>query len=437
MCTGMDIDAMLTELIQYRIINNPRATATFENYYGNANMFASSYNVKDTPAQRHPVTKHWIPLDPSMAQVRESIMANAVLPLGSLEVRKSMEEFATNARIGPKNRCPRSMLLYGPHGVGKTHLAQAVANATGALFINLSSGNTDGKLPEKGGQAKLLHMAFEVAKDPAFGPVVIYIDEVEKMIPGPPPKGKPKPDPNGPARFKKELPIYINSLTVDHSVMVIGCTSEPEVADPKSLADCFDRFIYIPLPDYGTRLQIWKHELENTFSIVPRVLPSPFTKNKKKTTETTTTTTTTNTENTEATPTETNEPSNNTNSNSNIGISIHGFNALPLSPTTTYVDDRVAHPLLDHLNITALATISNGYPVGSIREAIRLACTLRRLDALDTRPIEEMDFINTLSRCSRVYTANIEILNDFTAKITGLETARVVPEASAAPAKKK
>ncbi len=66
-----------------------------------------------------------------------------------------------------------------------------------------------------------------------------------------------------------------------------------------------------------------------------------------------------------------------------------------------------------------------------------MACTLRRLDALDVRPLEEMDFINALARCPRIYADAAERFADFGARSTGLEAARTVVEESAAPAKKK
>lgn len=88
-------------------------------------------------------------------------------------------QYCSERKLGPP---PRSILLYGPHGSGKTMLAQAVANATGAMFINLSAGNTEGKFTNKGGAAKLLHMSFMIGKEPNMGPTVIYVDEVRFFL---------------------------------------------------------------------------------------------------------------------------------------------------------------------------------------------------------------------------------------------------------------
>jgi len=450
MCAGMDIDAMLAELIQNRIINTPRENATFSTFIGGHNVLGFSYNSKDTPSQRHPVTKHWIPADPSMAQVRESLMVTSVLPLGSAYVRQHLEEFCLEKNIGPKNRAPRSIMLYGPCGTGKTHLAQAVANATGALFFNLSAGNTEGKFTEKDGQKKLLHMVFEVAKDPSLGPSIIYIDEVEKMIPGPPPKGKPKPDPNGPSRFKKDLGIYINSLTQEHSCQVIACSSLPEESDPKSLADCFDRFIHVPVPDYATRLLTWRRELQRVFSLVSTELPEESARRIKREQraaakgEVPPGTGAPSLPVVDAAPWST-EPQNIGQPSSealtaaganSISLSA-GFGPLPMSLTAALTDSEEQHPFLINLNFSALATISNGYSIGAIKYAIIDALSLRRLDRLDALPLSESDFIASLARQERIYKDRAEIFSDFGAKVSGLDAARTVDAGAADPKKKK
>ena len=64
--------------------------------------------------------------EPSYAQVRQLVTELAILPMGSLTIRKSVQ--APTRRI----------LLYGPAGCGKTHLARAIAFHTNSLFIDLS-----------------------------------------------------------------------------------------------------------------------------------------------------------------------------------------------------------------------------------------------------------------------------------------------------------
>ena len=64
-------------------------------------------------------------------------------------------------------------------GSGKTMLAQAVANLSGATWFDLSPRNTDGKYQGKQ-VALMIHMVFKVAR--LMAPSVIYIDEVEKVF---------------------------------------------------------------------------------------------------------------------------------------------------------------------------------------------------------------------------------------------------------------
>jgi hypothetical protein len=105
------------------------------------------------------------------------------------------------------------------------------------------------------------------------------------------------------------------------------------------------------------------------------------------------------------------------------------------------VHDAAPHPLLTSLNFTVLASISGGYTVGSIKRAVRVTCPLRRLDVLDERPLAEVDFVNALARCPRIYADEAERIADFGARVTGLEVARAAPDpaaaAAAAPKKKK
>jgi IQ and AAA domain-containing protein len=192
------------------------------------------------------------------------------LPLGSQTLRAGVSSYMEERNLG---KLPKSVCLYGPSGSGKTLLMQGVAAQTGALLFNLSAGNTEGKFTEKGGAAKLLHMVFAVAKEPGMGPSIIYIDECEKLCGN---TGKKKSVSEGPARFKKDLPAYINWLEPTDPVSVVGCTSEPWNGDEKALRNVFDRFLFCPLPDYASRRQIWLMSLESRLGSVGAALPEGF-----------------------------------------------------------------------------------------------------------------------------------------------------------------
>lgn len=40
--------------------------------------------------------------------------------------------------------------------------------------------------------------------------------------------------------------------------MIIGCTSKPEAGDAKDLKNFFQKFIYMPPPDYASRVMLWR-----------------------------------------------------------------------------------------------------------------------------------------------------------------------------------
>jgi transitional endoplasmic reticulum ATPase len=74
---------------------------------------------------------------------------------------------------------PRGVLLYGPPGSGKTLIARAVANETGAFFFLLNGPEIMSKMT---GEAEgNLRKAFEEAEKNS--PSIIFIDELDSIAP--------------------------------------------------------------------------------------------------------------------------------------------------------------------------------------------------------------------------------------------------------------
>ena len=99
-----------------------------------------------------------------MAQIRELVE----LPLRHPTLFKT---------IGVKP--PKGILLYGPPGSGKTLIARAVANETGAFFFLINGPEIMSKLA--GESESNLRKAFEEAEKNA--PAIIFIDEIDSIAP--------------------------------------------------------------------------------------------------------------------------------------------------------------------------------------------------------------------------------------------------------------
>ena len=74
---------------------------------------------------------------------------------------------------------PRGVLLFGPPGCGKTLIARAVANETGAYFFLINGPEIMSKMA--GESESNLRKAFEDAE--ANAPAIIFIDEIDSIAP--------------------------------------------------------------------------------------------------------------------------------------------------------------------------------------------------------------------------------------------------------------
>ncbi|GET87003.1 hypothetical protein, conserved [Leishmania tarentolae] len=174
--------------------------------------------------------------DPSAAEVRAAAIDYAVLPLGSQVVHD----------LAPH---PTGLLLYGAPGSGKTLLAYAIANESGARFFNLSPAN----FPTTKGIAKIVQVVFYTAR--MKGPSVIYIDHIEKIFPAKGGKKGKKKDgelTRG-KKLKKELLKGMASLQPTDRVLLVGTSTEPWCADTIALCNLFQRAVHLAAPDFATR----------------------------------------------------------------------------------------------------------------------------------------------------------------------------------------
>ncbi|XP_054743472.1 dynein regulatory complex protein 11 [Anastrepha obliqua] len=177
--------------------------------------------------------------NPSAGDIRQLLIEYCILPLGSEAIR---------------NSCPliRSLLLAGPRGSGKKALLHAICTEVGAVLFDLTPANIVGKYPGKSGLIMLIHLVSKVSR--LLQPAVIYMGDAERPFM----KKVPKADRTDPKRLKKDLPRLIKNIAPEDRVLFVGTSNLPWEADQKLLQQTYNRFIYIPRPDYGARSSAWK-----------------------------------------------------------------------------------------------------------------------------------------------------------------------------------
>lgn len=371
---GLDADHMLSVLVEYQLVVKPRPR-TIDSLIGEFNYLGSVHHNADRKDEGA-----WEPQDPSIAQIRQSIAEYCILPNGDPEVKEKCKILV------------KSLMLYGPGGAGKTHAVEAVAHELGALLIHLTPAKLRGQFSGKSGPTKLVHMVMTVARDPAMQPCVIYIDECEQFFTG----GKKSKDKDGPSRFKKDLLLYKNqALGPEHRVIIIGTSRTPETGDIKDMRNFFDRFLYMPYPDYPSRVLIWKHYL--AMKIREGIL-------------------------------------NNENASNNAAAGASGALAAMTGGGNkrTISDEEVTARIgagIEKLDISSLAYVAEGYSAGAIARAVRVVVTNRRVAMLKLRPLANIDFIDSISVQEVTYLDDKQTLLDFTKVISGLADRRKKIEA--------
>lgn len=150
-------------------------------------------------------------------------------------------------------RLPRGILLEGPPGSGKTHLARAVAGETGARFYVVAASEFVELFVGVGG-SRVRNM-FETASKNA--PAIIFIDEIDAV-------GRRRGSGLGGSHDEREqtlnqLLVCMDGFQHDARVVVIAATNRPDILDKALLrAGRFDRRIKMPSLTRADRVEILK-----------------------------------------------------------------------------------------------------------------------------------------------------------------------------------
>ena len=175
-----------------------------------------------------------------LAQIREMVE----LPLRHPQLFK-------NIGIKP----PRGILMYGPPGSGKTLIARAIANETGAFFFLINGPEIMSKMA--GESESNLRKAFEEAEKNS--PALIFIDELDSIAPK-----REKAQGEVEKRIVSQLLTLMDGMKARSQVIVLAATNRPNTIDAALRRfGRFDRELDIGVPDEIGRLEILRIHTKN------------------------------------------------------------------------------------------------------------------------------------------------------------------------------
>jgi transitional endoplasmic reticulum ATPase len=173
-----------------------------------------------------------------MEQLKKQIRLSILMPMQRPEIYE-----AYGKKIGG------GIMMYGPPGCGKTHLARATAGEMGANFYMLELQDILSKWV--GETEKAISNLFETAR--ATAPSVIFVDEVDAL-------GAKRSD-MGSAALRwsvSQFLVEMDGMSSQNSkVLVLGATNAPwNVDSAMRRPGRFERVLFVPPPDLESRSQI-------------------------------------------------------------------------------------------------------------------------------------------------------------------------------------
>jgi transitional endoplasmic reticulum ATPase len=178
-------------------------------------------------------------------EVKQNLIESVEWPLSEPQVFKRMG-------IDP----PTGILLYGPPGTGKTLLAKAVAHESKANFISIKGPEVMSKWV--GESEKAVRELFKKAKQVA--PTIVFLDELDAIAP----RRGAYSGSHVTESVVNQILTSIDGLESMEGVVIIGATNRPDILDTSLLRPGrFDRLLFIPAPDFDSRLEIFKIHTKN------------------------------------------------------------------------------------------------------------------------------------------------------------------------------
>ncbi|EUD65758.1 hypothetical protein C922_03741 [Plasmodium inui San Antonio 1] len=149
---------------------------------------------------------------------------------------------------------PKGILLYGPPGCSKTLFAKAIACEINMNFISVKGPEIFSKYV--GESEKTIRNIFKKARE--NNPCVIFFDEIDSIA-----VNRNLNQNFVTNRVLCQLLNEIDGIYNRVDVIILAATNRPDLIDPALLRPGrFDRIIYVPLPNYKSRLSILRKTLK-------------------------------------------------------------------------------------------------------------------------------------------------------------------------------
>ncbi|KAM4702051.1 fidgetin-like [Discoglossus pictus] len=177
---------------------------------------------------------------------------------GQVSVKAMIEEELVWPILRPgaytgANRPPKSILLFGPPGTGKTILSRCIATQLGSTFLKISSTLLLSKW--KNESEKILQTVFFMAS--CHQPAVVFISEIDLLL-----SAHVSEENTHLSNLQSQLLSFLDNIATssDDNIIFIGTSRRPDALDEAAHHRFAKRF-YISPPDNLARRQILHHTL--------------------------------------------------------------------------------------------------------------------------------------------------------------------------------